>query len=218
MTRRPSSRAWLREHHADAYVHRARREGYRSRAAYKLLEIDTRDRLLKPGRTVVDLGAAPGGWSQVAARRIGPAGRVIALDRLAMEPLSGVDFIQGDILDETVLATVMERLGSGRADLVISDMAPNISGMDAIDQPRSVYLAELALDLARQVLGPGGDLLVKVFQGTGSEAYVRDLRSAFRKVATRKPKASRARSREIYLVARDFRAPAPEVGYQPESK
>lgn len=218
LKKRPSSKAWLREHHADVYVNQARREGYRSRAAYKLLEIDGKDRLLRPGLAVVDLGAAPGGWSQVAAQRVGRQGRVIALDRLDMPPLPGVDFIRGDILDEDYVAVVRERLGTQLADLVISDMAPNISGVDAVDQPRSIYLAELALDLAGRVLRPGGDLLVKVFQGSGSEAYMRDLRSAFTKVAVRKPQSSRARSREIYLLARGFREPGSEVGKHPESK
>lgn len=210
--RSSSSKAWLREHHGDVYVNQAKREGYRSRAAYKLLEIDRKDRLLRPGMTVVDLGAAPGGWSQVAAQRVGKQGRVIALDRLDMPPLPGVEFIQGDILDDDYVAFVRERLGSGLADLVISDMAPNISGVDAVDQPRSIYLAELALDLAERVLAPGGDLLVKVFQGAGSEAYMADLRSRFSKVVVRKPQASRARSREIYLLARGFRGAGPEAG------
>jgi 23S rRNA (uridine2552-2'-O)-methyltransferase len=210
--RSSSSKAWLREHHSDVYVNQARREGYRSRAAYKLLEIDRKDRLLRPGMTVVDLGAAPGGWSQVAAERVGRKGRVIALDRLDMPPLPGVEFIRGDILDDDYLAFVRERLGDGLADLVISDMAPNISGVDAVDQPRSIYLAELALDLAGHVLAPGGDLLVKVFQGAGSEAYMAELRSRFKKIAVRKPQSSRARSREIYLLARGFRGPGAEVG------
>lgn len=212
LKKRPSSKAWLREHHADAYVNQARKEGYRSRAAYKLLEIDRRDRLLRPGLTVVDLGAAPGGWSQVAAQRVGKHGRVLALDRLDMPPLPGVEFVQGDILDEHYLEIVKEMLGERLADIVISDMAPNISGMDAVDQPRAIYLAELALDLAKQVLRPGGDFLIKVFQGAGTEAYIKDLRSHFTKVAVRKPQSSRARSREVYLLARGFRPSDPTVG------
>jgi 23S rRNA (uridine2552-2'-O)-methyltransferase len=202
----------LQEHHSDPYVHQARKEGYRSRAAYKLIEIDQRDRLLQPGLVVVDLGAAPGGWSQVAAQRVGRHGRVIALDRLDMPPLPGVEFIQGDILDEQYIDIVKDKLGERLADLVISDMAPNISGMDAVDQPRSVYLAELALDLAAHVLDEGGNMLVKVFQGAGTEAYIKDLRSRFKKVTIRKPQASRARSREVYLLGREFRRPVPEVG------
>lgn len=212
MKRRPSSKAWLREHHADAYVNRARKEGYRSRAAYKLLEIDRRDRLLRPGLVVVDLGAAPGGWSQVAAQRVGRQGRVIALDRLEMPTLAGVEFVQGDIQDEHYVEIVKEKLGAGLADLVICDMAPNISGMDAVDQPRSMYLAELALDLAGKVLRPGGDMLIKVFQGAGTEGYIKELRSCFRKVTIRKPQSSRARSREVYLLGRDFQRPDPAVG------
>ena len=212
MKKSRSSKAWLKEHHADTYVQQARKEGYRSRAAYKLLEIDQRDRLLRPGLVVVDLGAAPGGWSQVAAQRVGRQGRVIALDRLDMPPMSGVEFVQGDILDEHYVDIVKEKLGERLADLVISDMAPNISGVDAVDQPRSIYLAELALDLADKVLRSGGDMLVKVFQGAGTEAYIKELRSRFKKVTIRKPQSSRARSREVYLLGRDFRRPDPAVG------
>ena len=205
MSSRHSKRRWLDEHHRDDYVKRARREGYRSRAAYKLIEIDDKDRILRPGRTVVDLGAAPGGWSQVASRRLGRKGRVVALDILPMEPLDGVAFIQGDFREDSVLALLEGRLEGRGVDLVISDMAPNISGMSAIDQPRAMLLAELALELAERTLRPGGDLLVKLFQGEGSEAFLRSVRERFVRVQIRKPRASRPRSREVYVLARQYR-------------
>lgn len=211
MKKHQSKKRWLQEHHADAFVQKARKEGYRSRAAYKLLEIDKRDRLLKPGMVVVELGAAPGGWSQVAAQRVGRKGCVIALDRLPMQPLVGVDVIEGDIDDDLSIGKIMEILQGRPVDLVISDMAPNISGMDAIDLPRSIHLAELVLDFAMRVLRPGGDVLIKIFQGSGTEAFRDELRRHFHKVVIRKPESSRARSREIYLLARDFR-PEPVVG------
>ena len=204
MARSKSSKRWLKEHFQDLYVKRAQHEGYRSRAVYKLQEIQERDRILRPGMTVVDLGAAPGGWSQYAARIVGDTGRLIAVDVLPMETLPGVSFLQGDFRDEQVLGRLREMLGGNRVDLVMSDMAPNISGMDAIDQPRAMYLAELAVAFAQNVLAPGGDLLVKVFQGEGYEAFVRELRRAFGKVAARKPKPSRARSREVYVLARNY--------------
>jgi 23S rRNA (uridine2552-2'-O)-methyltransferase len=200
-----SNKSWLQEHHADPYVKQARAEGYRSRAAYKLLDIDRRDRLLRPGLVVVDLGAAPGGWSQVAAQRVGGQGRVVALDILAMEPLPGVRFLQRDFHEERSVEELIESLEGRAVDLVISDMAPNISGMEDIDQPRSLYLAELALDFSRKVLRPGGDMLVKVFQGSGTEAFIREMRNQFTKLAVRKPQSSRSRSREIYLLGRGFR-------------
>lgn len=205
MARTKSSRRWLREHHEDAYVQRARREGFRSRAVYKLQEIQARDRILRPGQVVIDLGAAPGGWSQLAARAVAPGGMVIALDVLEMAPLPGVVFIQGDFREPQPLEALRARLEGRCADLVISDMAPNISGMRAVDQPRVMYLAELALDLAREALCPGGDLLVKVFQGAGFEALLKELRSAFARVVVRKPEASRARSAEVYLLARGLK-------------
>lgn len=208
MKKHRSKKDWLREHHTDPWVKRARKEGWRSRAAYKLLEIDKRDRLLQPGMVVVDLGAAPGGWSQVAAQRVGKQGCVIALDLLAMPDVDGVHVIQGDMNDDESIALIMELLGERPVDLVISDMAPNISGMDAIDQPRSVHLAELTADFAFKVLRPGGDLLLKIFQGAGTESFRDDLRRNFNKVVIRKPDASRARSREIYLLARGH-APNP---------
>ena len=205
MKKSKSSRRWLDRHFSDAYVKQARREGFRSRAAYKLLEIQERDRILKPGQVVVDLGAAPGGWSQLAQRLVGPEGDVIALDLLAMEPLPGVEFIQGDFREKTVLDRLQELLDGRPVDLVISDMAPNVTGMAAVDQPRAMYLCELALDFAREVLKPGGGMVIKVFQGEGFDHYLRELRTAFTKVVTRKPKASRPNSREVYLVAGNFK-------------
>ncbi len=202
--RRGSSQRWLREHFDDPYVHRARREGYRSRAAFKLEAIDRRDGLLRPGMTVIDLGAAPGGWSQYAVRQMGSGGSVIALDVLPMEPLAGVEFVHGDFHEQVVSERLLALLGERRADLVMSDMAPNISGMKAIDQPRAIYLGELALLLAHEVLTPGGDLLVKAFQGEGFDAFLGTLRAGFGKVLIRKPESSRARSREVYLLARNY--------------
>ena len=203
--KKSSSKTWLREHFDDPYVQRAQRDGYRSRACYKLLEIQEKDRLIQPGFTVVDLGAAPGGWSQVASRLVGEQGRVIASDILPVDALEGVEFIQGDFMEDSVLEAILETLGEARADLVISDMAPNMSGMNAVDQPRSMYLVELALDLARRVLRPGGGFLCKVFHGEGFDDFVRDARTSFSKVITRKPDASRPRSREVYMLATGFR-------------
>ena len=205
MARSKSSARWLREHFTDEYVKRAQAEGYRSRAVYKLLEIHEKDYLLRPGLTVVDLGAAPGGWSQLAARLVGGRGAVIALDILPMEPLPGVTFIEGDFREAAVLERLLNVLNSQPVDLVISDMAPNTSGVKAVDQPRGMYLAELALDFARRCLRPGGDFLTKTFQGEGFDGFLRELRTAFATVAIRKPKASRARSAEQYLLARNYR-------------
>ena len=206
MTRKKSSsKNWLKEHRDDPYVQRAQQEGYRSRACYKLLEIQEKDKLIKPGMTVIDLGAAPGGWSQVAAKLVGHRGRVIASDILPMDTLEDVEFIQGDFNDEAVLDSILAALDERKADLVISDMAPNMSGMNAVDQPRSMYLVELALNLACQVLKPRGAFLSKVFQGEGFDELLRDTRLRFGKVLTRKPQASRPRSREVYLLARDFK-------------
>ncbi len=205
MARSKSSGQWLKEHESDQFVQRARQEGYRSRAVYKLKEINDKDKIIKPGMTVIDLGSAPGGWSQVAIDIVGPKGKVVALDILPMEPLPNVEFIQGDFREQEVLDELLEHVELGGVDLVISDMAPNMSGMDAMDQPRAMYLVELALDTARQVLKPGGTFLVKLFQGSGSDEFVRNLRSSFGKVITRKPKASRPRSREIYILARGFK-------------
>jgi len=205
MAKSKSSQRWLNEHENDEYVQRARQDGYRSRATYKLLEMNEKDRLFKPGMTVVDLGAAPGGWSQMAARLVGDKGHVVAMDILPMDGLAGVDFLQGDFREQDVLEQLLKMIGDQGVDLVISDMAPNISGMGVVDQPRAMYLTELALDMARQVLKPGGDFLVKVFQGEGFDEYMRDVRSSFSKVITRKPRASRPRSREAYLLARGFK-------------
>ena len=201
MAHTKSSRRWLKEHFDDAYVLRAQREGYRSRAVYKLEELDGKYHFLKPGITVVDLGAAPGGWSQYARTRVGAKGRIIALDILAMDPIDGVEFLQGDFRDDAVLARLVQRLGGQMADLVISDLAPNISGMQAVDQPRAMYLVELVADLAGRILRPGGSLLTKIFQGEGFDELVRELRSQYERLVVRKPKASRPRSREVYLLA-----------------
>ncbi|MDO9371569.1 MAG: 23S rRNA (uridine(2552)-2'-O)-methyltransferase RlmE [Gammaproteobacteria bacterium] len=204
MARTKSSARWLKEHFTDTYVKQAQEAGYRSRAVYKLLEINERDRILRPGMTVVDLGAAPGGWSQVTASIVGSKGRVIALDILAMEPLPDVSFIQGDFTEQQALDALIEAMHGERAGLVMSDMAPNISGLRSVDQPRAMYLAELALEFARKVLAPGGDLLMKVFQGEGFDALRKDLLRSFKQVLVRKPASSRARSREVYLLARNY--------------
>jgi 23S rRNA (uridine2552-2'-O)-methyltransferase len=196
----------MQRHLNDEYVQRAQREGYRSRAAYKLLEIQEKDRILKPGLVVVDLGAAPGGWSQVAAKRVGRKGEVFALDILEMEPLPGVTFLQGDFREQAVLDRLTNLLAGREVDLVLSDMAPNVSGVAAVDQPRSMYLCELALDFARQSLRPGGTFVTKVFQGEGFDEFVRELRRDFQRLVTRKPRASRPKSREVYLVASGHRS------------
>ncbi|MFG6138810.1 23S rRNA (uridine(2552)-2'-O)-methyltransferase RlmE [Halomonas sp. B23F22_10] len=200
-----SSAGWLKEHFDDRYVQQSWQDGYRSRASYKLLALDEKDKLLRPGMTIIDLGAAPGGWSQIAAEKVGDHGVVIASDILEMDALAGVDFVQGDFTEEAVLDEILDRLGDRPVDLVMSDMAPNMSGMAAIDQPQAMYLVELALDLARQTLSPGGTFLAKVFQGEGFDAYLKELRGSFKRVVTRKPEASRARSREVYLLAEGFR-------------
>ncbi|MFV2005013.1 MAG: 23S rRNA (uridine(2552)-2'-O)-methyltransferase RlmE [Gammaproteobacteria bacterium] len=213
MAKSKSSKTWLKEHFDDEYVRRSQQDGYRSRATYKLIEIDQKDRLVKPGMTVIDLGAAPGGWSEYCVKKLGKKGIMVALDILPMEPIDGVTIIQGDFREETVFDELMSVMSSGsignssesgRADLVLSDMAPNISGMGSVDMPRAYYLCELALDFARQVLKPGGVFLVKLFQGEGFEAYNKELKSSFSKVIMRKPKASRPRSREIYALATGF--------------
>lgn len=205
MARSKSSARWLREHFTDEYVKRAQQEGYRSRAVYKLLEIHEKDRLFRPGLTVVDLGAAPGGWSQLAARLVGGQGQVIALDILPIEPLPGVECITGDFREAAVLDQLLATLDGRSVDVALSDMAPNTSGVKAVDQPAVMYLAELALDFVQQRLRPGGDFLVKVFQGEGFDAYLKALRAAFTTVTPRKPRASRARSAEQYLLARNYR-------------
>jgi 23S rRNA (uridine2552-2'-O)-methyltransferase len=204
-TRTKSSARWLNEHVNDPYVKQAQKDGYRSRSSYKLIQLNEKDRLVRPGMLVVDLGSAPGGWSQVAARLVGAKGRVLATDILPMEPLKNVDFIQGDFTEESVLKQVLDWLGDNQPDLVLSDIAPNISGIDSADQASSMYLVELALDMARQVLKPKGDFVAKVFQGVGSEEFLKDLRTSFEKVLIRKPAASRSRSREVYMVAKGFK-------------
>ena len=205
MKRSKSSQRWLARQAGDPYVRRSKVEGYRSRAAYKLLELDQKDRLLRPGMTVVDLGAAPGGWSQVAAQAVGQRGRVLALDRLDMAPIEGVEIIAGDFNDDDVLERVLDWLDDGRADLVLSDMAPNVSGMKAVDQPRSILLADLALEFAERALKPGGSAVVKAFHGEGFDAALRQFRGRFDRVVCRKPDASRGQSRETYFVAKGFR-------------
>jgi 23S rRNA (uridine2552-2'-O)-methyltransferase len=206
MSRRSkSSDRWLKEHFADPFVQRAQSEGFRSRAVYKLEEIDRREHLLKPGRVCLDLGAAPGAWSQYARRRVGPGGRVIATDLLAMPALSGVEFVQGDFREEELWGSLQGMLGARAVDVLLSDMAPNLSGVDAIDQPRAMDLAELALQRAQDVLKSGGDALIKVFQGAGFEDFVRAARARFGKVKLIKPEASRSRSPEMYLLAMQFR-------------
>ena len=205
MKRTKSSNRWLEDHENDAYVQRARREGYRSRACYKLLEIDEKYQILHEGMTVVDLGAAPGGWSQVAVGKTGVGGRVVSIDILDMEPLRGVEFIQGDFTTDSVLEQLLSCLSGATVDLVISDMAPNLSGMKAIDQPRAIYLVELAIEFASMTLRSGGGLLVKCFEGEGINEVRQQFSSNFRQLSSLKPKASRPKSREIYLLGRDFK-------------
>lgn len=206
MSRRSkSSERWLKEHFADPYVQRAQSEGFRSRAVYKLEEIDRREHLLKPGRLCLDLGAAPGAWSQYARTRVGKRGRVIASDILPMPQLAGVEFVQGDFRDEEILGKLRALLPGRAVDVLLSDMAPNLSGVDAIDQPRAMDLAELALQMAQDVLKDGGHALIKVFQGAGFEEFVRAARARFGKVKLIKPEASRSRSPEMYLLAMQFR-------------
>jgi 23S rRNA (uridine2552-2'-O)-methyltransferase len=203
--RSKSSARWLAEHADDEYVKRARKEGWRSRAVYKLDEIQRTEHLLRPGIRCVDLGAAPGGWSQYAAKALKGHGRLVATDILAMDAIPGVEFIQGDFRDEAVLAQVLVALGADKVELVLSDMAPNMAGIDAVDQARAMHLAELALEFCERVLAPGGDLLMKLFQGAGFEQVLKAARSRFHVVKMKKPKASRSRSAEIYLLARNFR-------------
>jgi 23S rRNA (uridine2552-2'-O)-methyltransferase len=203
--RTPSSTRWLKEHFDDKYVQKAQKLGLRSRAVFKIDEIQLKDKLIKPGMTVVDLGAAPGGWSQFCVEQVGDKGRVIACDILPMDPIAGVDFLQGDFREESVLAALLERVGDAKVDVVLSDMAPNMSGTPAVDQPRSIYLIELALDMCRQVLAANGSFVVKVFQGVGSEEYLKAVRELFKVVKVRKPDSSRARSREVYIVATGFK-------------
>ena len=205
MSRSKSSGRWLKEHFDDQYVKKSKENGYRSRASFKLIEINEKDKLIKPGMTVIDLGAAPGGWSQIAAELVGDIGRVVASDILEMSPLAGVEFIQGDFTEEAVLNKILDTMGGDLADVVISDMAPNMSGNNAVDQPAAMYLVELALDMAREVLKPNGSFVAKVFQGEGFDQYMADVRTHFKKVVTRKPDSSRARSREVYIIGVGFK-------------
>ncbi|MCB1787793.1 MAG: 23S rRNA (uridine(2552)-2'-O)-methyltransferase RlmE [Chromatiaceae bacterium] len=204
MARSKSSHRWMQRHVNDEYVKRSKREGYRSRAAYKLLEIQEKDRVIKPGQVVVDLGAAPGGWSQVAAELVGPKGCVIALDLLEMDPLPGVTVIQGDFREDEALRRLDDVLDGRAIDVVISDMAPNVSGVAAVDQPRAMYLCELALEFCEDRLKPGGWFVSKVFHGEGFDEWMRAVKQRFGRAVTRKPKASRSNSREVYLVAGNY--------------
>jgi 23S rRNA (uridine2552-2'-O)-methyltransferase len=206
MARSKSSKRWLQEHFSDEYVKKSWKDGFRSRAAYKFLEIQEKDRILKRGHTVVDLGAAPGGWSQIAVKLVGESGKVIALDILPMDSIADVKIIQGDFTDKAVYEQLLQELNGRPVDWVISDMAPNLSGNRSVDQPKAMYLVELALDFADQVLLPGGGFVAKVFQGEGSEVLLKTLRQKFTSVSIRKPDASRDRSSEVYMVAKGYRA------------
>ncbi|WP_456417768.1 23S rRNA (uridine(2552)-2'-O)-methyltransferase RlmE [Thiolapillus sp.] len=206
MARSKSSHQWMQRHANDEYVQRARRDGYRSRASYKLIELQEKDKILKPGQVVVDLGAAPGGWSQVAAGILGDQGKVLAMDILEMDAVHGVDFLQGDFREQAVLEALIGLLEGREVDVVLSDMAPNTSGVRAVDQPRSMYLCELALDFARNTLKSGGSFVTKIFQGEGFDDYIRDARNSFTRVVTRKPKSSRPKSREVYMVATGYKS------------
>ena len=205
MPRSKSSSTWLQRHVSDPFVKKAQLEGYRSRSAYKLIELNEKDRLIRPGMRIMDLGSAPGGWSQVAGKLVGAKGRVLATDILPMEPLKNVDFIQGDFNDEAVVAKLLDWLGGGKFDLIVSDIAPNITGIDSADQASSMNFLELALDTVRQTLKPGATFVAKMFQGSGSDQYVKELRTSFEKVLIRKPAASRAESREVFIVAKGFK-------------
>ena len=205
--KRPSSKAWLKEHRDDPYVQQAQREGYRSRACYKLIELQGKDKFMRPGMTVLDLGSAPGGWSQVAVARVGDQGKVIASDILPMDSLAGVAFIEGDFTEEHVFDAIISALDGTLVDVVISDMSPNMSGVSAVDQPRSIYLVELALDMAQKVLTQGARSSPRYFMGRAFDQVFQATKGSFLKVLTRKPKASRPRSREVYMVAKGFRGP-----------
>ena len=199
------NRTWIKQHVKDPYVVQSQRDGYRSRASYKLLEIVEKARLIKPGMTIVDLGSAPGGWSQVATKMVGHKGTVVAVDILPMNPIAGVNFIQGDFTEEDILAELLEKIGNKPVDLVISDMAPNLTGMKAVDQPAMIYLAELAVDLVQQVMTDDGIFIAKLFQGEGFDEFVRNTRTVFNVVSLKKPDASRSKSREVYLVAKGLK-------------
>ncbi len=195
----------MQQHVNDPYVKQAQKDGYRSRSSYKLIELNEKDRLIRPGMLIMDLGSAPGGWSQVAAKLVGQKGRVLATDILPMDAIKNVDFIQGDFTDEAVFNQILAALNGEKPDLIISDIAPNLTGIDSADQGTSIYLVELALDMVRRVLKPKGNFVVKVFQGSGSDAYLKDVRTSFEKISVRKPKSSRPRSREVYVVATGFK-------------
>jgi 23S rRNA (uridine2552-2'-O)-methyltransferase len=205
MARSKSSASWLSRHLSDPFVKQAQKDGYRSRSAYKLIELDESDHLLKPGMRVMDLGSAPGGWSQVASRLIGGKGRLLATDILPMDSLVNVDFIQGDFTDEAIVQQLLDWLDGGKFDLIMSDIAPNISGISIADQAKSIWFLELALDTVRKTLRPGATFVAKMFQGSGSDQYLKELRTHFAKVSIRKPAASRKESREVYLVAKGFK-------------
>jgi 23S rRNA (uridine2552-2'-O)-methyltransferase len=205
MSRSKSSQRWLQEHHADPYVQKARREGYRSRAVYKLMELQEKDRLLKSDQFVIDLGAAPGGWTEYASQFCGDKGRLIAVDILPMEPVADAVIIEGDFTEQSVLEEILGHVDNAKVDLVLSDMAPNISGIETVDQPKSMYLVELAFDLTLQIMDKKGSFAVKIFQGEGFDEMVREFRKAFKVVKFRKPKASRPRSREVYAVCQGLK-------------
>ena len=208
MPRTKSSASWLSRHLSDPFVKQAQKDGYRSRSAYKLIELNEKDKLIRPGMRVMDLGSAPGGWSQVAAKLVGGKGRVLATDILPMDPVTNVDFIQGDFTDEKVVEELLTWLEGGKFDLIISDIAPNITGIESADQGKSIWFLELALDTVRKTLKPGASFAAKMFQGSGSDEYVKQLRTHFEKVLIRKPAASRKESREVYLVAKGFKGKA----------
>ncbi len=205
MGRSKSSKRWLQEHHADQYVLKARKEGYRSRAVYKLIELQEKDHLLKQGQFVIDLGAAPGGWTEYASQFCASKGKIIAVDVLPMEPVADVSIVEGDFTEDSVLNEIMDLVNNQPVDLVLSDMAPNISGIETVDQPKSMYLVELAFDMATSVLGKNGTFVVKMFQGEGFDEVVKDFRAAFKVVKFRKPSASRSRSREVYAVCQGLK-------------
>lgn len=205
MGRSKSSASWLSRHLSDPFVKQAQKDGYRSRSAYKLIELNEKDKLIRPGMRIMDLGSAPGGWSQVAGKIVGDKGRILATDILPMDALRNVDFIQGDFTDEGIVQQLLDWLGGGRFDLIICDIAPNLTGIDSADQASSIYFLELALDTVTKTLKPGATFVAKMFQGTGSDQYLKELRTHFEKVLIRKPAASRKESREVYLVAKGFR-------------
>ena len=205
MARTKSSAGWLLRHVNDPYVKQAQKDGYRARSAYKLIELNEKDRLIRPGMRILDLGSAPGGWSQVAGKLVGARGRVLATDILPMDALPNVDFIQGDFTEDAIVQQLLDWLGGAKFDLIISDIAPNTTGIDSADAAKSIYLLELALDVARKTLKSHADFIAKMFQGAGSDQFLKELRTHFGKVMVRKPAASRKESREVYVVARDFK-------------